>query len=947
MYTNADQLANKMNALRTRIQLEKPKIVLITEVNCKHQRIPFEKSLFNVTGFHIFDKNVLAEGRGILIYIHESIKDAIEVSINSNFEEQLFIAIKINKTEKFLVGCIYRSNSGTIENNLGLNRLLQKVTTLKYSHLLIVGDFNYKQIDWDTLTTNKGEKSNEHLFVETIKYSYLHQHVKTPTRGRKDQNPSLLDLILTDEADRISNLDIQSPLGKSDHSVLLFDYNLKIQSNYKPKIIYNYEKADFEKICVDIQNSLNPKPDFQQDINQTWNDIKSTILQAQATNIPTINTNKSEKWRTLNSIPLPDNITAEIRLKHRMWQRYFQHKSEEKFEAYKKQRNKVTRLLEGSHKLFEQNLSIEAKSNPKKLWKYIKSKTKTKTGISPLLKPDKTLTQNEQEQAEVLSEFFASVLEKEPPGDIPILPERKLTTLPLENLIVTEDQVKKKLQKLNPNKASGPDHLSPKLIKATSSTIAPALTSLFNLSLSKGKVPNEWKHATVSPIFKKGDKKSPSNYRPVSLTSIICKELESHIFVAIVNHMNENNFFSPFQYAFIKNRSTVLQLLKVIQMWCNVLDQGGCIDNVNMDFMKAFDKVPHRRLIYKLQVYGIQGQILKWIKDFLQERKQQVCVNGYLSSWKEVTSGIPQGSVLGALLFIIYINDLPDNITSDIYLFADDTKFFRQVENNKDANIIQEDLNTLHQWSNDWLLRFHPDKCVVIRLNVTTETWYFRYTLGENELEYVEKVKDLGVWVDTDLSFNHHITSKVNKANSVMGTIRRAFKYLDHETFKNIFCAQVRTILEYANPMWSPYLKKDITMIENVQRRATKYLKGMDELKYDERLRKLKLTTLAYRRLRGDMIEVYKIFNIYHQNIAPQLILSTTATRGHNFKLFLERCERTHPKLNSFTQRIVKPWNSLPEHVVNSKSLNSFKNSLDRHWMNLNLKYDHLATPDF
>ena len=430
---------------------------------------------------------------------------------------------------------------------------------------------------------------------------------------------------------------------------------------------------------------------------------------------------------------------------------------------------------------------------------------------------------------------------------------------------------------------------------------------------------------------------------------MIGKDLESHVYDAIVEHMHKNHFFSPYQYGFIKNRSTTLQLLKVLQIWVNTLDEGFAIDNVNMDFRKAFDKVPHRRLIYKLSTYGIHGKVLHWIENFLNNRQQRVCVNGYESNWQEVSSGIPQGSVLGALLFVIYINDLPDNIISDIFLFADDTKFFRRIVDSDDAAVIQQDLDTLHKWSSDWLLKFHPDKCVVIRLSVTSENWYYRYTLGDDELEYVDQVKDLGVFVDCELKFRHHMVTKVNKANSIMGTIRRSFKYLDHSTFKLLFCAQVRTIIEYASPFWCPYLKKDINLIENVQRKATKYLQGMQDLNYEQRLKKLGLTTLSYRRLRGAMIEVYKIFHVYDRQVTPNinLYLGNIHTRGHNYKLFYERSEKTHPKLHSFNQRIVKPWNSLPTPVVNSPSLNSFKNALDKHWLHLNLRYCHLAETNF
>ena len=949
LYTNADQLSTKMIELKARIMTEKPKIIMITEVNNKHTHLPPEKCFFNIPEFQMFEKNLSTGRRGILVYIHNSIKDVIEVSANSNFEEYLLLSIQMNKTERFLLCCIYRSNSGSDINNLQRNELTKEITNLKYSHLLITGDFNYKSIDWESLTTTKGELSEEQLFIETIKYCYSHQQVTNNTRaGRHTESSSLLDLILTDEQGRVNHVYHTSPLGKSDHDVLIFAYNVRLNINYKPQIIYNHAKTNYTNIKKELEIRLQPD-NHSENTNNLWNHIKDNIIIAQKNNTPTINTEKSQKWKTLGSIPLESDITVEIRKKHRLWQRYYETKSIEKFEEYKQQRNKVTRLLENSQRQHEKKLSTNAKSNPKQLWKYIKSKLKTKTGISPLLKPDNTLTKDEQEQAEVLSNYFATVLEKEPAGDIPSLPIRTLTTPPLEDINITEEKVLKKLKKLNPNKACGPDQITPRLIREIAEPLTPSLTKLYNNSLSTSIVPDDWKLATITPIFKKGDKKDPSNYRPVSLTCVIGKDLESHVYDAIVEHMHKNHFFSPYQYGFIKNRSTTLQLLKVLQIWVNTLDEGFAIDNVNMDFRKAFDKVPHRRLIYKLSTYGIHGKVLHWIENFLNNRQQRVCVNGYESNWQEVSSGIPQGSVLGALLFVIYINDLPDNIISDIFLFADDTKFFRRIVDSDDAAVIQQDLDTLHKWSSDWLLKFHPDKCVVIRLSVTSENWYYRYTLGEDELEYVDQVKDLGVFVDCELKFRHHMITKVNKANSIMGTIRRSFKYLDHTTFKLLFCAQVRTIIEYASPFWCPYLKKDIDLIENVQRRATKYLQGMKDLNYEQRLRKLDLTTLSYRRLRGAMIEVYKIFHIYDRKVTPNisLYLGNIHTRGHNFKLFYERSEKTHPKLHSFNQRIVKPWNSLPTPVVNSPSLNSFKNALDKHWLHLNIRYCHLADPNF
>lgn len=318
-------------------------------------------------------------------------------------------------------------------------------------------------------------------------------------------------------------------------------------------------------------------------------------------------------------------------------------------------------------------------------------------------------------------------------------------------------------------------------------------------------------------------------------------------------------------------------------------------------------------------------------------------MNGHSSTWRNVTSGVPQGSVIAALLFVIYINDLPENIKTHIYLFADDVKFFRQIINNEDTTIMQEDLNLLHAWSKKWLLTFHPDKCVTLRLSLQKDPGKHVYYLEDQALKNVEEVKDLGVIVDTKLKFNKHISTKVNKANQTWGTIKRTFKHMNEEIFKKLFCSHVRCQLEYANQFWSPHLRKDIDIIEAVQRRATKSIPGLKDMTYEQRLKKLELPTLSYRRLRGSMIEVYKIFNVYDEDVTPSFDIRQGITRGHNFKIYAKAAKKSHPKHHSFHCRIINPWNSLPVEVVNSPSLNAFKSRLDKHWSNLDMKYNHLA----
>jgi hypothetical protein len=353
--------------------------------------------------------------------------------------------------------------------------------------------------------------------------------------------------------------------------------------------------------------------------------------------------------------------------------------------------------------------------------------------------------------------------------------------------------------------------------------------------------------------------------------------------------------------------------------------------------MKAFDTVPHRRLQAKISSYGIQGKIWLWIKEFLSNRTQRVLVNGEASDWQQVTSGIPQGSVLGPLLFVLYINDLPDLITSNIKLYADDTKIYKDTSSTQAKEEFQQDILTLQEWSSKWLLRFHPDKCKTMTIGHYEQEHQYYMTLPDGShlnLQNVSSEKDLGVIFDNKLNFREEIASRVTKANRIMGIIRRTFINLNRENFTLLFKALVRPHLEYGAAVWNPHYIKDIEQLENVQHRATKLVPGLHDLPYTDRLRILKLPTLAFRRLRGDMIETYKILSGIYDNPSPLLHLSTTSTtRGHHLKLN-KRHARLNSRLYSFTFRIISPWNSLPDDVIASPSLNSFKSRLDRHWAN-------------
>ncbi len=423
--------------------------------------------------------------------------------------------------------------------------------------------------------------------------------------------------------------------------------------------------------------------------------------------------------------------------------------------------------------------------------------------------------------------------------------------------------------------------------------------------------------------------------------------MESVIRDEVMEHMMANKLLSEKQYGFVPGRSTVLQLLKVLDDWTYMVDQGIQVDTIFLDFMKAFDRVPHKRLLKKVKGYGVTGYFLGWLQSFLTGRTQQVVVNGAHSEWSPVTSGIPQGSVMGPVLFVIFINDLPTSVKSSIYLFADDTKIFSHIINQSDVSVLQNDLDSLQKWSDTWLLKFHPNKCKVATIGKQKiqSSYHMKDDMGQPiMLDRISEEKDIGVTIDTDLSFEAHIASITSKASQIMGAIRRTFTALDNEHMMMLYKSQVRSILEYANPVWSPYKRKDINLVENVQRRATKNLPGMANLSYPERLSKLKLPTLLYRRLRGDMITTYKILHGIHDKvICPDMhYIGESITQGNSMKLFERRpTGGTNLRKFFFTLRVPRMWNTLPKHVVRSENVRQFEHNLDKFWESVPWKYDH------
>ena len=939
LYTNTDTLNNKLNELENFCSLNKIDLVSVVETLPKNNR-DMVSTKFVLEGYSTLQCNV---GRGVCIFYKNNLTVTEIVDCNLVPSCSLFCNIKTSENNKFTFVLAYRSPSAEVEENdiliRNLKTVLNKINPTK-DKIVLVGDFNLPSIDWTNESCSTDESHISSKFLNVVHEYYLKQFISDPTHYRAEQKPTLIDLLLSNDTGFIIDISQSAPFGMSHHNVISFTLALNHAIIDLPPITkHMLEKGDYDGMRSYL-NDVDWDSFFSEedDVSIIWDKIENEIITAKNKYIPT-KTFKRKSANYKQKVPTANSLIELFHHKRKAFRYWKHYPSEHNKAIYISLRNRVNKEVRIANRNKEIEIALKSKKNPKALYQYIASKSKPKEPVARLVDQNGNFTENDSDKASLLNDFFSSVFVSEDKSSCPDFTAQ--FTNSINNVEISIKNMHDKLKSLNVNKSPGPDGIHPKILFEAAEQLAYPFKLLFVKSIESGKIPNQWKIAEVRPIFKKGAKSNPSNYRPVSLTSVVCKIFESFVRDSLYDHFINNNLLSPNQYGFCKGRSCVTQLLNTINYWFYYLDRNVPVDAIYLDFRKAFDTVPHERLLRKLSGYGVRGNLLNWIRDFLSNRTQFVKINDKSSSSIPVTSGVPQGSVLGPTLFVYYINDMPNVCKALLNIFADDTKTFSEISSYQDHLKLQDSLYALNQWSFDWLLGFNIEKCKVLHLGFNNPHHTY-YMLNENSkiaLESTKCEKDLGVHVDCQLKFENHIQSQVKKARSTAAVINSNITHKVPIVMLPLFKSMVRSLVEYGNSVWAPYLKKHIVTIENVQRHYTKKIRGMKHKTYKERLMALKLPSLYYRRMRGDLIEVFKIVHGIYDPITTKSLLTrvsdSSITRKHNkFKLTKQRTNKNGYKY-FFTNRVINLWNSLPDNIADAKSINSFKNKIDSHFRDI------------
>ena len=904
----------------------------LSETKLKEHKL---SDVFKIPGFQLpFRKdNNTNGGGGIIVYVRDGILAKRRKDLETNDISCLWLEICPNKGKSFLVGNLYRPPDSKVEFNDRFEEFIDVVSS-QNKEFILLGDFNRNLLneeidrDWGNFMSSLG----------------LTQLISKPTRVTAESQ-TLIDHIYTNNEENIQSVSVEK-LCISDHYAVFCNRksHVSVCKNTHQVITYrsfkNFDEAPFLSDLSSVPWEILEYSDNVDDIVYAWKSLFLEILDKHA---PIKSHRVKKKYQ-------PEWLNPEILdcIKERN-----KCKLNGNISAYKDLRNKVKILIETAKKKTYESKNEEGKSDPRTIWKLFKEfgvKDKGNDGVQNFgLKYENDLITNESELTEMFNNYFVNVASKlkEPivnsdfgrltnfvQSKVPVGVEFKI---PLTNV----GFVRKFLSNLNVSKSTGLDNIGPKILKISANIIAPSLVYIVNKSITSGSFPSLWKEAKVKPLFKSGDRDDINNYRPISILPTLSKLIEKWVDINFSLFLNNFNLLHKSQSGFRAKHSTESALILMVDSWLKALNAGKLIGTVMVDFRKAFDLVDHQILLRKLQSYKCSDICLSWFKSYLSNRTQRVALNNEMSDSSEINCGVPQGSILGPLLFLLFINDLPlslNDTTCCVDLFADDTTIYEeQYDISTLRTSLQKSLNCLNEWcrQNGMVLNTLKTKVMLItsrqkRNHLQDCTLSLNYNNIDIKMTTSDKI--LGVYVDENLSWNDHYRHVSKKVSSFLWLLSKIKTYLSREHRLLYYNSYIKPHFDYCSVIWSNSSNCNVNRIDKLQRRACKLILGNDYVSLNESLYQLNLLSFDQCVFLNKAKIMYKI----HNNLAPSYLHEMFQMRDANLDSTLSNLRSVankhyilpQAKCNMFKGSLsfsgVLIWNSIPIDIKNSSSLHIF-----------------------
>lgn len=867
-------------------------------------------------------------GGGVVIAI-SSIFESSLVQVEKSDVEHIFVKMKVGHI-CFLLVCVYIPPSSHFNVYSNHIQCVKSVANLYKDHrIIILGDYNLPNLKWHCDSLNAGNilsdieimLCDEFNFLDLNQYNYI-----------SNANDRILDLCFSNEYINITRCN--NPLVPCDTYHPPLESLIKLKEQYlhpQNEIRFNFHKANYGALnnfllsvnWIDLYN-LN-------DINDIVDRFYSIIYEAVNLFVPTYTIRKSNfpLWFS----PSLKKKVIEKKIAHKQYKTTGNHNHYIKF---KNLRHECDLLSKVCYRNYVDNVEGQLKENSASFWRFVRDKKNNGHNIPECMLDNDQQVQGGQNIADKFANQFGSVYSGF--RHTAVTNDNSTCTDCLEgvlnNIEVTFQCLLDTLLSLNVHKGAGPDLLPNIFLRECAVSICEPLSFIFNYSLRSGIFPQKWKHSYVTPIFKSGNNTDFKNYRPVCIQSAIPKVLEKIILPVMRETLK--NVINERQHGFVEGRSTVTNLYVYTNFIGQAMDRGDEVHAVYTDFSKAFDLLDHDVLLEKLKRYGIDGSLHCWLSSYLRDRTLQVRFQGFYSTKFNSISGVPQGSHLGPRLFSLLVNDIGAKFNSSYLLFADDLKIFRSIKSSEDCIELQKDLDNLYDWCLINNLRLNVDKCACMRFTRKRNVTTYEYTIGGSDLRWLDQVKDLGVYLDSSLTFTSHFDIIISRANQMLGFVLRMSKdFNDLNCIVLLYTSFVRSLLEYSCVIWCPTYEVHIKRIEAVQKRLLKCIqyrasqRGLNlELSQIQDL--FNLGTLENRRKIMDLTFLFKIMNniIISPEILSTINFYVPPRDLRHFHLLSYQNSNTRHYFTMTYNRMVTLVNKHFELNFFSTSLNHFKSDI-------------------